>query len=155
MKLNRWTVLDSAGKLFWSLQCSCGTKRRVNKYYALSGASKSCGCWKREVTIARNHKHGLSVRGKRHPLYSVWATMITRCTNSKSKSFVWYGARGISICQKWRTDFGSFKEWGTNSGYARGLQLDRKNNDGNYGPRNCRWVTSSQNCLNRRPKAKI
>jgi hypothetical protein len=29
-----------------------------------------------------------------------------------------------------------------------GLDLDRINNDGNYEPSNCRWVTHKENCQN-------
>ena len=60
-----------------------------------------------------------------------------------------YISRGITVCEEWRT-FKNFYEWAISHGWNYGLQLDRINNDGNYCPENCRFVTSEINNLNRR-----
>lgn len=75
--------------------------------------------------------------------------MIQRSTNPKAAHYHNYGARGIQVCAEWR-DFKKFHQWAITSGWAEGLELDRKDNNGNYEPDNCRWVTHSVNNLNKR-----
>ena len=75
--------------------------------------------------------------------------MKARCLNPKSVSFPNYGGRGIGICTEW-LEFKNFHEWAMSSGYADGLQIDRIDNDGDYCPENCRWVTSLENQRNTR-----
>lgn len=60
-----------------------------------------------------------------------------------------YRDRGITVCEQWRANPGLFIEWAVNAGYQDGLQLDRINNDGNYEPGNCRFVTPQENTANR------
>lgn len=50
---------------------------------------------------------------------------------------------GICVCQEW-LEFTSFREWSLSHGYINNLTLDRKDNDGNYEPSNCRWATASE-----------
>lgn len=96
---------------------------------------------------ARNYKHGACCRNRR--LYSVWSTMIHRCEDPKREKYKDYGKRGISVCEEWH-DPNTFMDWAFENGYSDGLQIDRVNNDGNYCPDNCRWVTPKTNSRNRR-----
>jgi hypothetical protein len=82
------------------------------------------------------------------PLYSVWEDMRRRCRNPKIKYFYRYGGRGIKICREW-DDFKTFHDWAIAHGYKKGLNLDRKNNDGDYTPKNCRFVDDVVNSRNR------
>lgn len=83
-------------------------------------------------------------------LYWVWDSMLARTRNKKHKFFKDYGGRGISVCDEWQKDFLNFYEWAISNGYKEGLTLDRKNNDGNYCPSNCRWVTHKEQQNNKR-----
>lgn len=88
-------------------------------------------------------------------LYNTWNAMIGRCYRESSKNFKNYGGRGIVVCEEWRKSFLSFKGWAISAGYDYSLsrkdqQLDRIDNDGNYCPENCRWVSSKENNKNRR-----
>lgn len=94
---------------------------------------------------ANNIKHGQ--RSTR--LYKTWMSMKQRCNNPSSTRFENYGGRGISYVKEWET-FLPFYVWAIQNGYNETLQLDRVDNQGNYGPDNCRWVTASQNSRNRR-----
>lgn len=72
--------------------------------------------------------------------------MIERCTNSKTKSYARYGARGIVVCDRWIDPIAFVEDM--SEGYERGLQLDRIDNDGNYSPDNCRWATTKTQTRN-------
>lgn len=92
-----------------------------------------------------NH-HGLT----RHPLYVSWRSMRQRCLNKNNTAYHNYGGRGITICDEWLNDFVSFYEWALSNGYKKGYTIDRINNDGNYEPSNCRWITVKEQSYNRR-----
>lgn len=78
----------------------------------------------------------------------VWYDMVARCHNENHASFKNYGGRGISVCDQWRDNP---KQFFNDVGYPPpGMEIDRINNDGNYEPGNCRWVTHTENCNNRR-----
>lgn len=74
--------------------------------------------------------------------------MKNRCYNPNYVLFHRYGGRGISVCERWRYSYLSFKE-DMFASYKEGLSLDRVNNDGNYEPSNCRWATNFQQARNK------
>lgn len=39
------------------------------------------------------------------PLYSVYVQMIHRCHTESCKSYRYYGARGITVCEAWRSSY--------------------------------------------------
>jgi hypothetical protein len=127
-------------------RCECGKE----KYYRLklirSGATKSCGCYNTD----RVTSHKMS----KTRLYVTWVGMKSRCYNSNTIRYSRYGGRGITICEAWINSFESFKEWALNNGYTNKLTIERKNNDGNYNPENCIWVTMKQQGQNRNNSVK-
>lgn len=95
-------------------------------------------------------KMGLSTHGEtKTRLFKVWESMRARCEYKKHPHFKDYGARGISVCEEWQ-DFNNFKSWAALNGYTDKLTIDRIDNDGNYEPTNCRWVTAKQQQNNKR-----
>lgn len=81
-------------------------------------------------------------------IYRIWAAMIRRCENSKDVSYRWYGAKGIKVCEEWKNSFQKFYNWSICHGYKDDLTIDRIDNDSNYEPSNCRWVTLRQQAQN-------
>ncbi len=141
----RYTVLgvfrnhSTSSNLLAHVQCSCGSEPRYVRIDTLrNGTSKSCGCLQREATTT----HGAWGT----PLFGVWSGMISRCTKPTNKRYQRYGARGIKVCDRW-LDVNNFIADMT-EGYEKGLQIDRKNNDGNYEPDNCQWSTTKQQTRN-------
>lgn len=77
-----------------------------------------------------------------------WSNMKQRCLNKRNAQFKYYGARGISVCEKWINSFDAFlADMGER---PAGKTIDRINNDGNYEPVNCRWITLAEQQTNRR-----
>ncbi|MBR3208860.1 MAG: hypothetical protein IKF82_01185 [Bacilli bacterium] len=76
--------------------------------------------------------------------------MKLRCFSPKNSKYYLYGARGITVCDEWKNDYLSFRKWAYSNGYAPNLSIDRINNDGNYEPSNCRWVSRKIQQRNRR-----
>ncbi len=89
------------------------------------------------------------VKKKFNGLNIIWKGMKQRCLDPKSKYFKYYGGRGITVCKEWQDNFISFYNWAVKAGHKKGLEIDRRNNDGNYCPENCRFVTRIENIRNR------
>jgi len=136
---------------YWFCQCDCGSPVKSIRGDSLkSGRIVSCGCYNIESFIKRHTTHGKS----KHPLHSVWMDMKDRCNVDSHKSYHNYGGRGIEVCLEWTNSFESFYEWAISNGYNKGLEIDRINNDGNYEPNNCRFVTRQENtAVGRRRKS--
>lgn len=80
-----------------------------------------------------------------HRINNIFRAMMNRCYDSRNKDYNRYGDRGITVCQEWIDDPASFEEWAYKNGYKNNLTIDRINEDRNYCPDNCRWVTLEEN----------
>jgi hypothetical protein len=147
-KFGRLTVVGSLGGSRWRCRCDCGTEKDVTGAN-LGRSTTSCGCFHREKTARLNYRHGHNFRAKTTSIYSRWAALVQRCTNPRDRAWPWYGARGITVCERWLI----FENFLADVGEPpTGLTLDRIDNDRGYEPGNCRWVTMKEQAANRRPR---
>ena len=83
-------------------------------------------------------------------IYRTWSAMKGRCYNSNRPNYKGYGGRGITVCEEWKNNFMAFYTWAMASGYQEHLTIERINNDGNYEPSNCTWITMGEQSRNKR-----
>jgi hypothetical protein len=95
---------------------------------------------------------GHRVQGNKNQTYRIWARMIQRCTNPKNKNWQQYGARGITVCERWRTYANFLADMGER---PHGLTIERVNNDGQYEPTNCIWADRATQINNRRNTVRL
>lgn len=131
---------------FGIYKCNCGNVFKTQIHTVKKGDCSSCGCIQKKRTSDTHLKHGKS----KTRLYAIRNGIITRTENKNHGSYKKYGANGISMCDEWRNNPNDFIDWALSNGYADDLTIDRKNNDGNYEPSNCRWVNKSIQSQNRK-----
>lgn len=144
--------MGSGLKKYHVARCSCGNYVAAQMSDIANGRQKSCGCWRVKVGAAlgkSNTTHGETG----NPLYVCWHDMQLRCYYPSTPSYADYGKRGIKMCKEWRHDYVAFRDWALANGYQEGLHIDRENNEGDYTPENCRFVTCKINQRNRRSNA--
>lgn len=147
-KFGRWSVVslcdvNARGEIYWNCVCECGATRAVKANSLRSERSTSCGCYHRDERTT----HGFTGT----PTFRTWETMRQRCFNENSPDYRRYGGRGITVCKRWNESFEAFLE---DMGVRpNGMTLDRKDVNGNYELRNCRWATASRQQRNRADRA--
>lgn len=99
--------------------------------------------------MAKTRKKSRQGVVKHQRLYRQWYTMRRRCYDPSFICYKYYGAKGITVCDEWRTCYESFQAWALAHGWKKNLTLDRIDCKGNYEPANCRWLTLAEQQCNR------
>lgn len=134
----------------WKCRCECGGEVTTSGRNLRSGITVSCGCRRRETLSLNRRRCGNVTHGKsKTPEYRCWTSMLARCRNAATISFPHYGARGITVCERWTNSFVAFlQDMGPKPSPAH--SIDRINSDGNYEPGNCRWAPPEVQARNKR-----
>lgn len=132
-------------------ECKCGNTFETEIMSVKMQNTRSCGCIIKNILKTQKFAktHGLHS----NPLYHIQKSIIYRCNDVKNKAYKNYGARGIKLCERWN-DLHNFID-DMYPTYKEGLEIDRIDNNGNYEPGNCRWVTHAENNNNRTNNRKI
>ena len=142
------------GQAWHVFVCDCGTEKQIRLDRARKGIAQSCGCLKTEATRAMGLKYcgkpqfG-AVRAMDIPAYRSWRAMCDRCHSPSSGQYPRYGAKGITVCDRWRKDFAAF--YADMGDRPPGTSIDRIDGTKGYEPGNCRWATVAEQAANMRP----
>lgn len=136
-------------------RCKCGKEVTLLVYYITKGTTKSCGCFREYMS-----ENGLCHR-KFYPhirdLHNCYFGMMSRCYNPLDSGYHNYGGRGVTVCDEWKSTYQNFLTWAIQTGYRKGLQLDKDIKvPGNkiYSPDTCIWATPKQQANNKRTSTK-
>jgi len=147
-KFNRLTAIEVAERkgcyTMWRFICDCGQEKVARVSHVTSGAIASCGCYQKERQTESATKHGMS----NTRIWRIWMLMHQRCRNPNSTPYPWYGAKGIKVCDAWKT----FEQFYADVGDppSESHSIDRINPYGDYEPNNVRWATPKQQRQNTR-----
>lgn len=157
-RFGRLVVLSDSGRrsrkkdVIWDCLCDCGTTIQTCSVYLNCGDTKSCGCLQKDIVRTRSYKHGDTPRGNISRLWITWKAMKVRCYNPNDRAYVTYGQRGITVCNEWKNNYSTFREWALSNKYRDGLTIDRIDNDGNYEPTNCQFLSRGDNIKKELPQ---
>lgn len=136
-------VGSKRGNAAWLCKCDCGKEKVMAQNYLKYREKHGKGCC---CNWYKPKHHESQTR-----LYRIYIGMKRRCYGKYDKRYDRYGGRGITMCDEWLGEYGfvNFRDWSYQNGYQESLSIDRKDNNGNYEPSNCRWVTMLEQNYNR------
>ncbi len=151
----RLSHINKARLAFWLFSCKCG-KEHIARANTVTYVAKkrndpelpSCGC----VELSRKTRHGYRKASDTHPLYRVRKHILDRCYNANCPQYVWYGGKGVTVCDEWVNDPAAFIEWSMQNGWQPGMHIDKdilckqlNIYPHVYSPETCQFVTPKVN----------
>jgi hypothetical protein len=136
-------------RLCFLYRCDCGNERSTIPPNILSGRTQSCGCKRGELAKTSRRLSIPDPPSITHrSTYASWSGMLRRCSiKGTRREQMYYYLRGIRVCKRWHRFTNFLADMGDR---PPGKTIDRKNNDGDYKPSNCRWATPYQQAHNNR-----
>ena len=135
------------------VRCRCGTEKPVVVKDLINGYHRSCGCYRATLLAEGLHStHGQWIGRRPSPEYISWHGAKSRCHNPLDHSYGRYGARGITMCERWLSSFENFlADMGSRP--HPDCSLHRKDNSKGYEPDNCKWATKSEQAKERKVRS--
>ena len=141
---------DGKNKCFYLVECDCDDKTQdeisASQLKSKPGACIEC---KRRKTVEIHFKHGHAALKNKPKSYSLWLSIKARCTDSNHHKYHRYGGRGIKLVEPYYSNYAIFCKHIHEDGYREGLQIDRRDNNGNYCRENWRFVNKIVQANNR------
>lgn len=138
----RFIEKSRIGHSIWLWKCDCGNEHKATVQRVKSGKTSSCGCYASEKRRTTGGYHGSYV-------HRIWVAMLRRCDDDRLPAYPNYGGRGIRVCPRWQESFLNFLE-DMGEPPTDNHTIDRKDNEGDYEPGNCRWLTRQEQQRNKR-----
>lgn len=144
--INLLTYLEHIGDGYGIFRCVCGIEKRIRVSHVYTNKIKSCSCGgvgRASIGLVR----GISINGVQTAEYRIWKNMKQRCLNKNNISYKRYGAKGVTICDRWLHSFANFlDDMGERPTQIH--SIDRIDGSRGYEPSNCKWSTPSEQANN-------
>lgn len=153
MRVGMLQVIEQAGRsksgaVIWRCLCDCGVECKPWSSSLVRGLTTSCGCNRNSRIGEKNTKHSLS----RHSAADTWYKIHGRCSNPENPDYQDYGARGITVCERWSSLENFVADMGEK---PKGLSIERLDNSKGYSPENCIWADGKTQARNRRDTKRL
>lgn len=133
--------------VMWTCECICGNQKAIYGTELRRGNAQSCGC----RGIGRKLPQLHDARKDYPRLLKRVLTIIQRCHNKKATGYSSYGAKGITVCKKWRNEPSEMVYWLIKNipEVLEDKSIDRKDNAKGYEPNNLKASTALEQANNR------